>query len=220
MELKDIGETIKRFRTQRGLSQTELADPLGIAYTNVSKLEAGKQGTTIERLIKISEVLKTPLSEIFALAEGRHHNEPVSEENYALVKRLSLNAECGPGSFPDDVQVVDTLAFRRDWLRRKGLQSDKLEIYEARGGSMEPYIKEGDVVMVDSAAVDPHTNEVWAIWQKDFGVRLKRLIFRENGDLIIRSDNPDKSLYPDEIVPGPQIEAEVSTLGKVVWRGG
>lgn len=220
MELKDIGETIKRFRTQRGLSQTELADPLGIAYTNVSRLETGRHGLTLENIVKLSDIIKTPLSEIFALAEGRHHNEPVSEENYALVKRLSLNAECGPGSFPDDVQVVDTLAFRRDWLRRKGLQSDKLEIYEARGGSMEPYIKEGDVVMVDSAAVDPHTNEVWAIWQKDFGVRLKRLIFRENGDLIIRSDNPDKSLYPDEIVPGPQIEAEVSTLGKVVWRGG
>lgn len=220
MEIKDIGAAIKRARMQLGLSQRQVADELGIDQGNVSRLESGRHALTLENIVKLSGIIKTPLSEIFAVAEGRHPMDPLSEENYSLVKRLSVNAECGPGNIPDDVQVIDTLAFRRDWLRRKGLQSDKLEIYETKGSSMDPYIKEGDIVMVDSAAINPQSNEVWAIWQKDFGVRIKRLIFRENGDLIIRSDNPDKSLYPDEIIPGPQIEAEVSTLGKVVWRGG
>lgn len=220
MELRDLGAAFKRIRMQSSTSQRKVADELGIDQGNVSRLENGRHALTLENIIRLSEILKTPLSEIFAIAEGRPDADPVNEDNYALVKRLSISAACGPGHEPGEVQVVDTLAFRKDWLRRKGLRPEKLEIYEAKGSSMEPYIREGDVVMVDSAAIDPQTNEVWAIWQKDFGIRIKRLIFRENGDLIIRSDNPDKGQYPDEIIPGPQIEAEVSTLGKVAWRGG
>lgn len=52
-----IGELISRVRSQRGLTQKELADKLGTSQSAVNRIESGKQNVTIEMLAKISDVL-------------------------------------------------------------------------------------------------------------------------------------------------------------------
>ncbi|MBA1446514.1 MAG: helix-turn-helix domain-containing protein [Chromatiales bacterium] len=145
---------------------------------------------------------------------------PVSEEKYVFIPRLSVQAAAGTGRENHHVEIMDTLAFRRDWLKKKHLSSDRLEVYETTGDSMSPYIHDGDMLLIEITEDTPKENEVWAIWQADYGARVKRLLFTERGDLLIRSDNLDKSRFPDEIISGSQIADTVKTLGRVVWRGG
>lgn len=52
-----IGELIGRIRTQRGLTQKELADKLGTSQSAINRIEAGRQNVTLEMLARISDVL-------------------------------------------------------------------------------------------------------------------------------------------------------------------
>jgi phage repressor protein C with HTH and peptisase S24 domain len=139
---------------------------------------------------------------------------------YAFIKQVSLEVACGNGQRPERVFVKSTLAFRRDWLARKGLNPDTLEVYEAKGSSMSPHIEDGDALLVDVSVTAPKSGECWVFWQQEsLHPRIKRLVFRENGDVVIRSDSSDKSQFPDEIVPAAMCR-NLRMVGRVVWRGG
>ena len=59
MEIKDIGDAFRRARTQVGLSQRRVADELGIDQGNVSRLETGRHGLTLENIVKLSDIIKS-----------------------------------------------------------------------------------------------------------------------------------------------------------------
>jgi phage repressor protein C with HTH and peptisase S24 domain len=215
-----LGEVIRRLRKDRELNQVELAERIDTDSGNVSRYETDKQRPSMEMLEKIADALSTSVSEICRLAESSSGQLDVASDKYVMVPRLNLTVAAGNGTEPGNVEIQGSLAFQREWLRKKGLNPDKLEIYDATGESMSPHIENGDVLLVDISATSPKSNEVWVLWQDaPLGVRVKRVLYRENGDLIIRSDNVDKTLYPDEIVPGHRANM-VKTVGKVVWRGG
>lgn len=56
-----IGELIARVRSQRGLTQKELADKLGTSQSAINRIEAGKQNVTLEMLARVSDVLNKEL---------------------------------------------------------------------------------------------------------------------------------------------------------------
>ena len=142
------------------------------------------------------------------------------KDAYAFINQMSLEVACGTGQQSEQVIVKSTLAFRRDWLVRKGLNPDTLEVYEAKGSSMSPHIEDGDALLVDVSAAAPNSGECWVFWQQELPQpRIKRLVFRENGDVIIRSDNSDKNQFPDEIIPAAMCR-NLRMVGRVIWRGG
>lgn len=61
-----IGETIKKLRKAKGISQMELAERIGITYQQLQKYEKGKSKITIERLIDIAKALDVPVSVFFS----------------------------------------------------------------------------------------------------------------------------------------------------------
>lgn len=215
-----IGAVIRRLRKERELNQVTLAERIGTDSGNVSRYETDKQQPSTEMLEKLANALDTSISEIYRLAEGGRNQVQLSNDKFVMVPRLNLPVTAGNGTVPDKVEVLGTLAFQREWLRKKGLNPESLEVYDAQGDSMAPYIESGDVLLVDVSSKPPENDEIWVLWQPPpYGVRVKRLLFRENGDMVIRSDNADKARYPDEIIEGPDCE-KINTVGKVVWRGG
>jgi transcriptional regulator with XRE-family HTH domain len=64
--LSQIGLRILRRRQELGLSQKELADRLGIAQTNVARIEHGQQNLTVRTLVKLAEALDMTAAELFA----------------------------------------------------------------------------------------------------------------------------------------------------------
>lgn len=56
-----IGTLISRVRTQRGLTQKELAEQIGTSQSAINRIESGKQNVTLEMLARISDVLNKEL---------------------------------------------------------------------------------------------------------------------------------------------------------------
>lgn len=62
-----IGSTLKRLRTEKGLTQKELAAKVigGLDYTYIGKIERDEQLPSLKILLKISEALAVPLNSFF-----------------------------------------------------------------------------------------------------------------------------------------------------------
>lgn len=59
---KIIGELIRKYRKQRGMSQKDLADCMGVDFQVVSDYERGRRVPGIDLLIKFCECLNISLT--------------------------------------------------------------------------------------------------------------------------------------------------------------
>ena len=69
---KDFLINLKRIRTEKGISQKKMADTLGFAQNNYSKIERGLVELTVNRLYEIAEVLEVSILEILGKDEIAH----------------------------------------------------------------------------------------------------------------------------------------------------
>ena len=85
-----VGRNIRIHRLDRGLSQTDLANHIGVTFQQVQKYENGVNRVGSGRLFKIAEVLGVPVSNFFEGAdysgEQPARNSPIAmlSEPYAL----------------------------------------------------------------------------------------------------------------------------------------
>ena len=61
----EIGKRIRALRLERGLSQTELGNLLGVTFQQIQKYEKGANRVGASRLTQISGVLGVPLPTLF-----------------------------------------------------------------------------------------------------------------------------------------------------------
>lgn len=81
-----IGETIRRLRKEKGLTQDALADALEISRQAVAKWESGKSAPATENLLKLAALLEVPLEEL----AGPKEQPSCALEEYA---RMQLEQE-------------------------------------------------------------------------------------------------------------------------------
>ena len=60
-----VGHRIRLFRLNAGLSQTELADQIGVTFQQVQKYEKGANRIGASRLQQISHILQVPVAFFF-----------------------------------------------------------------------------------------------------------------------------------------------------------
>jgi transcriptional regulator with XRE-family HTH domain len=62
--LADVGPRLKRVRTRRGVTLTELAAATGISKSTLSRLETGRRKPSLELLLPIAQAHQVPLDEL------------------------------------------------------------------------------------------------------------------------------------------------------------
>lgn len=136
-------------------------------------------------------------------------------QEFLYVPQLSVTTSAGNGHAIDQEIEVGKFAFRRSWIQRKGLNPLQLSVITARGRSMEPTVRDGDILLVDTSEQTRLTEGMYVI---DYGgeSRCKRLMPLFDGGLKICSDNPDYP--PEELKPG-QVD-QIRVVGRVIWVGG
>lgn len=142
-----------------------------------------------------------------------------TEEEFAFVPQLDIAASCGNGRFEDHVVVSGGMAFRRSVLREWGVPEYAARLITSTGGSMWPTIQDGRPVLIDTSDTEPMDTKIFAICMPHDGLVLKRLVWEYHPQVgaetwIIKSDNPNKTLFPDRILP-PDDRTRIA--GRMRW---
>ena len=213
---------LRKWMRERDMNNTDLANRLSVGRAYISLLFKPERHFGEKAARSIEQKLFMPKGYLdsdgsrMAPVSTWDKPEDLPEGVYALVPRIGVRLSAGEGIEAVSEDELPALAFRESWLRKKHVSCRKnLRVLEVRGSSMEPYLHEGDVVLIDMGQNTVIDGEVFAL---KYGVelRIKRLSKRFDGGLIIRSDNPR---YPEEVVPPDSME-HIQVLGMMIWRAG
>ena len=104
-------------------------------------------------------------------------------------------------------------AFPEDYIRSElRVNSGAARMIEVQGDSMEPTLRAGDRIMVDTVHKAPSPPGIYALWD-GFGVIVKRV------EHILNSDPPRLEIASDNGAHGSYERTfdEVNIIGRVVW---
>ena len=86
---KQFGKRIKEIRKNKGLTQEQIAEKIGIEPPNVSKLESGMHFPLPENIEKIAKALNVDVKELF---DFEHHKTP-EELKFEIQKMIDNNPD-------------------------------------------------------------------------------------------------------------------------------
>ena len=132
-----------------------------------------------------------------------------------LVSGYGVKASAGNGEQVNDEHVIGRFAFKRSWISRKGLNPNSLAVVTARGDSMEPTVRDGDILLVDRNIDRISTDGIYLI-ERDNQLYCKRLQKKFDGGVTIMSDNPR---YEAQQLSA-DAAASLHVAGHVIWIGG
>ena len=131
-------------------------------------------------------------------------------DDYDLVPLVDAHLSAGDGAFVLSEQTTAYYAFRLAWVRSVAASARTLVLLHVSGDSMQPTIKHGDTVMIDTARQAPVEGGIFAL-RVDHTIMVKRLFFNPGGRVVVASDNRDREPY--EIAAD-----ELHILGQVIWH--
>lgn len=81
-----VGQRIRNYRIQSGLSQEKLAELASCHPTYIGQLERGEKNATLESIERIASALNVPLSKLFEkLESGENEGRNIPLECYELL---------------------------------------------------------------------------------------------------------------------------------------
>jgi phage repressor protein C with HTH and peptisase S24 domain len=212
---------------ERGLSQAELARRSGVAQPTIFKLTKGLSQSSAH-LHKIARELGTTAEYLTGESDDIGHGSvssgraaynapprvaPSDQSASVSIPEIDIAFSMGGGMVISDHADQRRVDVPREWLKPliKGSYAD---VFAARGegDSMEPTLRDGDIVIVDTAQNAVNSQDrVWCIGHGDLGM-IKRLRARPDGGIEIMSDNSAVSSFI-------AYDGEVQIIGRVVFIG-
>lgn len=187
---------------------TSLAKFMG--YSSTGTVSGWKKSGEVppSALKKLSDLVGKSIDEII-LGEGL-----AKGFDFIQVPRYNVQASAGGGSLVESEQIVDHLAFRAEWVRNTlGVSPKDLAVVSVIGESMEPYLADGDLILIDTK-INRFVGDAIYVLANDGVLQVKRLQLAADGSLMMKSENPcyGDILYREEAMNGLRI------IGKLVRR--
>lgn len=220
-----LARNITALRNHLGKNQSAFAEMLEATQPAVSKWESGQtvpEGENLSLLVEMSGVgtrafCDAPWSP--SQGVGRAVTAQMSPEDFAhelglaLIDEVDLALGMGATYLDGTAEVKGRAPFRIEWLR--GLYDgpvEALRVVQGRGDSMEPTIRDGDIVLLDTSSRRLDDQDmIWAVSYGDLGMirRLRRL---PSGALLMSPDNP-------VVRPIEAHDGECHIMGRVIFIG-
>jgi phage repressor protein C with HTH and peptisase S24 domain len=193
-----------------------LARLCGVSESVVRKWRAGESEPTLSNLVAIARAGRVNV-EWLATGEGeKHPGQVVSAADYVFVPLYDVSSATGQGAFVNAEPTTEALAFRREWLRSRIAASPRdLSLLNVRGDSMEPTLRDGDVIMINRA--DTAVGEGIYVFFLDGWLFVKRLQLRGVEIWMVSENKAAGSGAPLENFG--EFEEPSRIIGRVVWVG-
>lgn len=202
---------------------TDLSRETGLPVGTIRQILKGSL-PSVHNARRIADALGTSIDWLsgkgpwdIGFAEG---NQAAYEAPLATVSlpRFTVQASAGGGALVQSEEIVDRFVVSRDWLARYVAPGARAGIIEARGDSMEPTIRDGDILLldfdIDRAAIDAGGVFVITV---DGALLVKRLQATVDGAILVLSDN---DYYQPERLTREFADERMTVHARVVWSGG
>ncbi|WP_434626229.1 LexA family transcriptional regulator [Pseudomonas sp. Z1-29] len=228
-------------KKQLKLTQEKLAEQLGINQSSVSHYLNGVNPLNTEIAAAFAKILDVPVSDFSprlagiiemvassrvtadsfrtTWAKAARIIDAPPREQYVLIPQYLDDNSFVPNVNDEHRGLTEGMVFRRGWLQEMGVSFSSLNIVYAGDDSMAPHILSGDVVMIDTYKPTLKDGEVYLVRMPDGRTSVRRVAQQISGNWMLRCDNQDKQLFPDELIPS-SAAVELPLIGRVVWRGG
>ncbi|GAA0492423.1 S24 family peptidase [Pigmentiphaga daeguensis] len=149
------------------------------------------------------------------IAVWEHPADLPEDENRVWVDRYDLICSAGHGAVQWEIRQKNALPFTLDFFRAIGSDPKDCRLAMARGDSMEHFLFDRDMIMIDVSKTKPRDGAVYAVcFEDEF---LVKQLFRQTGGALTLHSFNDR--YPDRLVqPGSGSHFEI--LGEIVYRSG
>lgn len=215
---------IKAAAVKSGVAERTLANWLaGTAEPKVLGVSAvaGAAGVSLDWLILGEEPMRRASAQLPSRAGsvGDHHLDralPQLGQDFVMIPRYDVEASAGPGALTAEENVVDYMAFQAGWVRRVlGADPNRLALIAAKGDSMEPTIRAGDLLLVDASVNEVIDDAIYVVVM-DGHLVVKRLQRFLGGAVSIKSDN---AAYVEQTLSAEEIASYATIAGRVRWIG-
>jgi len=213
--MSNLRENLQHELNAKGWNAYDLSNASGVTQPTIHRFLSGKhnepRGNTIAKLAKGLGITEEKLrgfadnkkNIINDEASPTYENiaQPPSQE-FSAIHYVNVRLSAGINGFEVDYhdEVMPPIFFRYDWLKSKGLTPKKLFACQVSGCSMEPRLYSGDSVIINTRSTTPIDGKVFAVNYE--GEMLIKRMYRDNGSWYLRSDNADKTRYPDKLCAG------------------
>lgn len=130
--------------------------------------------------------------------------------------RFDYRFSAGTGLIQWEVRQKKALPFDIGFFKSLGSKPKDCKLLQVHGDSMEPYLFDRDMIMVDVAKTSIRDGRVYAIHFEDEPL-VKQILKQAGGAIILRSINSSK--YPDKYIP-PELMDSLTIMGEVIYRSG
>lgn len=205
----DIGQEIKRLRTERGMTLEQLGNQCGVGKSTVRKWENGMiKDMRRDKIEKLANALGVSPSHFFEYGSSSKNSINKISNIYPIeVHRLPMLGEiaCGVPKFTNE---------DRESYVDAGTDVKADFCLKAKGDSMiNARIHDGDIVFIRSQDIVENGEIAAVVVNNDSEATLKRFYYyRERSTLILKPENP---AYEDLIFQNEELN-EVHVLGKAI----
>jgi phage repressor protein C with HTH and peptisase S24 domain len=223
MGINSFDLVMSRFAKAVGLgSDKAIAECLGIsptAYSNRKQRGSIPYDELIEYLYSHNMDIEHMLSPSTAPYKTISPSNPLSykhgnyeSDEFSAVPRYNVQVAAGHGAINGAEEQLQPLAFRRDWLATRHLSPDMLVIVDVSGNSMEPYLKDGDMVLVDRSQTTVTSGKTYVL-RIDGHLLVKNLQLLPQGMVQVCSFNAGFAPYQVDL---SNEALDMAVIGRVV----
>ena len=149
------------------------------------------------------------------LTTYEHSCNQIRVNNFVTVPKYDLPLTTGGRDLAiHSAQVVDHLAFKKEWLEEMSISTNCLALIAVKDDSMEPTLRSNDLILTDTNSSHIENNSIYVL-RLDNELIVKRIQRKVNGAVIVKSDNP---VYGEEEFDAVSAQA-LPVVGKVIWYG-
>lgn len=135
-------------------------------------------------------------------------------EGRIWVDRADYHFSAGDGHIQWEVRQKQALPFSVEFFKAIRSKPDNCRLVNVRGNSMEPFLFDRDMMMVDTSKTDIKDGLIYALYFS--GEAWVKQVFKTPTGLILHSFNEK---YPDRELVGDSV-ADLKVIGEVVYRSG
>ena len=228
-----MSNRIREVRKSRHITLEEMSEATGISPSYLSRIEAGDRGLNLENAVRISRALNCEVADItdeFSSEDVESASKlpvtPARDDAVGDIPNLTIHAGMGGGRLEtiegDGSGFVPADYTEGYWtfpgsVRERFKHISRTHALPVVGDSMEPTLRDGSVVFVDTSHIVPSPPDLYAVDYGD-GLMVKRIqMVPKSRKVRVISDN--SAHYETYELDREDVQVFGRVVASFQWRG-